>query len=140
MGIKTIICMSSFLLLSGCTSMSIGPIAAGQYSYVISKERAAFSNEEDELLSSILTQANDYCVEKKRYMEVKHLNEYSGFFRNDSKTTLVFSCLSEQERHYEKLPPVVIVSPPAAVVPTKVAPVVKEPEFPMKSQLNNYAF
>lgn len=138
MGIKKIICMSSLLLLSGCTSMSIGPIAAGQDSYVISKERAAFSNEEDELLSSILTQANDYCVENKRYMEVKHLNEYSGFFGNDSKTTLVFSCLSKQKRHYENLPSM-IVSPPA-VVPTKVAPEVKESEFPIKSKLNNYAF
>lgn len=140
MGLKTLICMSSFLLLSGCSSMSIGPIDAGQDSYVISKERATFSNEEDELLSSILTQANEYCVEKKRYMEVKHLNEYTGFFGNDTKTTLVFSCLSEKENHYEKLPPVVIVSPPVRVAPTKVAPVVKEPEFPVKSKLTNYAF
>lgn len=140
MGIKTLICMSSFLLLSGCSSVSIGPISAGQDSYVISKERSAFSNVEDELLASILTQANEYCLEQERYMEVKHLNEYSGFFGNDTKTTLVFSCLSQKEMHYEKLPPVVIVSPPVKVTPTKVEPEVKQREFPIKSKLTNYAF
>jgi len=144
MVVKVLIFMFSFLLLSGCSTSSIGPIEAGEDSYLISKEQAVFSEKEDKLLASILSQANEYCLEKNRLMEVKHLNEYTGFFGNDTKTTLVFTCLSQKEKEYEQLAPVVIVTPPApAVKVTKsVAPVpvvVKEPEFP-PSKLTNYAF
>lgn len=142
MVVKALIFMFSFLLLSGCSTSSIGPIEAGEDSYLISKEQTVFSDKEDKLLASILSQANEYCLEKNRFMEVKHLNEYTGFFGNDTKTTLVFACLSQKEKEYEQLAPVVIVSPPAPAVevPKTVAPVVvKEPEFP-PSKLTNYAF
>lgn len=139
---KVLIFTFSFLLLSGCSTVSVGPIDAGQDSYLISKNLSVFSKQEDKLLASILSQANEYCLEKNRFMEVKHLNEYTGFFGNDSKTTLVFACLSQKEKEYEQLAPVVIVSPPAPAVqaPKVVAPsVVKEPDFP-PSKLTNYAF
>ncbi|WP_409439791.1 hypothetical protein [Psychromonas sp. GE-S-Ul-11] len=142
MVIRTLIIISGFALLSGCSTISIGPIPAGPDSYIISKEISTFSNEEDELLSSILSQANEYCVDQQRYMEVKHLNEYSGWFGNDTKTTLMFSCLSEKEKNYEQLAPVVIAAPTPAVKPAPVetAPVVEEPSFPPKNKLTNYAF
>jgi len=143
MVIKALIFMFSILLLASCSSVSVGPIDAGPDSYVISKEKSTFSNEEDDLLSSILLQANEYCLQKKRYMEVKHLNEYTGFFGNDTKTTLVFSCLSEKDKIYQQLPPVVIAAPVAPVqpvAPVEDAPVSKQPEFLHKEKLTNYAF
>jgi len=140
--VKLLISVSSLLLLSACSSLSVGPISAGQDSYLISKDPSSLSSDEDELLASILSQANEYCVEQQRYMEVKLLNEYFNFFGNDSKTTLVFSCLSEADKSKENLAPVVIVapSPPVKPAPVQVAPAVKEPQFPQKNKLTNYAF
>lgn len=143
MVIKALISMFSILLLASCSSVSVGPIDAGPDSYVISKEQSAFSNEEDDLLASILLQANEYCLQQKRYMEVKHLNEYTGFFGNDIKTTLVFSCLSEKEQVYQQLPPAVIVAPAVpvqTVAPVEAEPDLKQPEFLHKEKLTNYAF
>ncbi|RBW46428.1 hypothetical protein DS885_08205 [Psychromonas sp. B3M02] len=142
MVIKALIIISGFALLGGCSTVSVGPIPAGPDSYIISKEISAFSSEEDQLLSSILSQANEYCVEQQRYMEVKHLNEYSGFFGNETKTTLMFSCLSEKQKNYEQLAPVVIAAPTPEVkpVPATPEPVVEEPSFPPKNKLTNYAF
>ena len=143
MVIKALIFMFSILLFSGCSSVSIGPIDAGPDSYVISKEPSTFSNEEDDLLASILSQATEFCSLQKRYMEVKHLNEYTGFFGNDTKTTLVFSCLSEKAKIYQQLPSVVIATPivPAQpVAPVETTPSPKQPEFLHKEKLTNYAF
>lgn len=143
MVIKALIFMFSILLFSGCSSVSVGPIDAGPDSYVISKEPSTFSNEEDDLLASILSQATEFCSLQKRYMEVKHLNEYTGFFGNDTKTTLVFSCLSEKAQIYQQLPSVVIATPVAPVqpvAPVESAPTPKQPEFLHKEKLTNYAF
>lgn len=137
---KALILMFSMLYLAGCSSVSIGPIEAGEDSYVISKQPATFSSEEDDLLASILAQANAYCLEKKLNMEVKHLNEYTGFFGNDTKTTLVFACLSEEDETYQPIAPVVIATPVAPVQPTTPAPEPEEPKFFPQEKLTNYAF
>ncbi|MEL0629211.1 hypothetical protein [Psychromonas aquatilis] len=130
MGLKILFVLSGFSLLMACSSSSVGPVPAGQDSYLISKEPSTFSNNEDELLASILSQANDYCIEKERYMEVRVLNEYFNFFGGDSKTTLVFSCLNEKEAIYEQLPEVVIQQPSAPATAPVAEPVENENEFP----------
>lgn len=130
MGFKIPLVLSSVLLLMACSSSSIGPVPAGQDSYLISKEPSTFSNDEDEFLASILSQASSYCIEQERYMEVRVLNEYFNFFGGDSKTTLVFTCLDEKDEMYEKLPPIIVDKPVAPTSPTVVEPEKNENEFP----------
>lgn len=80
------------VLVSGCSSYSVGPIDAGKNSYVISKQAIRFAENKEELLASVFEQANQVCSDKKRTMKVEHLNEYSSFFGGEFKATLVFNC------------------------------------------------
>lgn len=120
-----LVSLFSVLFLVGCSSHSVGPISAGQNSYVISKQLASFATKEEDLLASIFSQANEHCLEQKRYLKVEQLNEYVGLIGNDSKTTLIFSCLENVKK--------------AKKAPTVKAPVKKQ-TFPTKNKLNKYAF
>lgn len=131
-------------VLSGCSIHAVGPIPAGKNSYVISKQSAMFAAKEEALLGSIFSQANEHCLEQKRYLKVDQLNEYVGLIGNDSKTTLVFSCLLEKKK--AKAPASKVssnkgVSTKASEVQT---PVVKTPEkkktFPTNNKLMKYSF
>lgn len=115
-------------MLGGCSSASVGPISAGKNSYVISKRLSSFSNNEGNVLESIFSQANEYCLNQNRYMQVEHLNEYVGLIGNESKTTLVFSCIRQKIKTYKAAP---LTTPKA--VPFQRA-------FPKKNKLTPYAF
>ena len=132
MSYRFLVFILSAILLTGCSSYSVGPISAGKNSYIISKQLSSFSSKEEEILAFIFSEANAYCESKKRYMKVEQLNEYIGLIGNDSKTTLVFSCLKEEVK----------VQKVKAVKKAIVAPAVKvqKQTFPTKSKLTNYAF
>lgn len=98
-----------------------------------------FAAKEEALLTSIFSQANEHCIEQKRYLKVDQLNEYVGLIGNDSKTTLVFSCLLENKKI--QVPASKASSNKAA---SAKAPVVKTPEkkktFPTNNKLMKYSF
>lgn len=118
------------VLVSGCSSYSVGPIDAGKNSYLISKQLTRFSGDKELLLASVFEQANKVCADKKSTMQVEQLNEYSSIWRGESKATLVFSCIQNKAKQTK----VVKASKPAKT--TK--PVTKN-NFPKKSRLMNFA-
>ncbi|TEW53716.1 hypothetical protein E2R68_11210 [Psychromonas sp. RZ22] len=121
---KILISIASLWLLSGCSSHSVGPLSAGKNSYVVSKQLSSFASKKEDLLTAVFSQANEYCLNKNRYMKVESLNEYIGLIGNDSKTTLHFSCLTQRSKVHKPTP----------------TPVVKKQIFPKKEKLTNYAF
>ena len=132
--IKLFISITSLLLLAACSSTSIGPLSAGQDSYVVSKHISSFTTKEENSLTAVFAQANEYCLNQNRFMKVIHLNEHIGLIGNEAKTTLVFSCLNESMK-VEK-----VVERVVERVVEKPAPVVKQQHFIQKGKLMNYAF
>jgi len=126
------------VILAGCSTHSVGPISAGKNSYVISKQLSSFSSQEGDLLSSIFSQAQATCNKESHYMKVEQLNEYIGLIGNESKTTLIFSCIEDKK--------VEITPEPKVKVPAKISvkkaksEKVEKQTFPNKSKLTNFAF
>lgn len=125
---RILIMYFAVFMLVGCSSVSVGPISAGKNSYVISKQLSSFSLNEDNILESVFSQANEYCLNQNRYMQVEHFNEHVGLIGNDSKLTLVFTCLSQKVKNHKAAPR---TNP--QVIPFQST-------FPKQDKLTPYAF
>lgn len=89
------------ILISGCATTTTGPIAAGENTYVISRQEGALPSGNEPLLAEVLAEANNFCSSLKKVMKLINTHENPGpyIFGNYPKATVTFSCV---ERTVEK--------------------------------------
>ena len=84
-------------ILSGCATSSTGVIAAGNNTYVISRQEGAFPTGNEPLLAQAITEANVFCSNEKKEVKIIDTHERSGPFilGNYPKATVTFSCINK---------------------------------------------
>jgi len=94
MNIKIYASFISLFLLNGCATTSTGPIAAGNDTYVISRQAGAFPSGREPLLTEALGEATATCAAMKKSLKIVSTSENSGpyILGNYPKATIVFSC------------------------------------------------
>ena len=82
--------------LPGCAVKSSGIIATGNNIYVTSKQEGAFPSGNEPLLSEAISEANTFCSNQGKELNIIDTNERSGPFilGNYPKATVTFSCES----------------------------------------------
>ena len=82
-------------LLSACATTSTGPVAAGQDTFVVSRQAGAFPSGREPLLAEALAEANAKCYGLGKTMKLLSTTENPGpyILGNYPKATIVFSCI-----------------------------------------------
>ena len=84
------------MLLTGCASVSTGPVSAGDGMFVVSRQAgAAFPTGREPLLAEALTEAGAKCLTSGKTMKLVSATENTGPFilNNYPKATVIFSCV-----------------------------------------------
>jgi hypothetical protein len=92
----SIITMSIILLLTGCATTTTGPTPAGKNTYVMSRQEGAFPSGSEPLLAEVLGQANIFCTNQDKEVNLINSHENSGpyILGNYPKATITFSCIN----------------------------------------------
>ncbi|MCL1127386.1 hypothetical protein [Shewanella surugensis] len=87
--------ISLMVLLTGCATTTIGPIAAGKNTYVMSREEGAFPSGSEPLMAEVLTEAGIFCSSQGEKIKLINSTENSGpyILGNYPKATITFSCI-----------------------------------------------
>ena len=82
------------LVLGGCATTSTGPLAAGDGTYVVSRQAGAFPSGREPLLAEALQEANAKCASMQKTMKLISSTENPGpyILGNYPKATIIFSC------------------------------------------------
>jgi len=80
---------------SGCATTSTGPTSAGNNTYVISRQEGAFPSGTEPLLAEAIAEANAFCINQGRTMNLINTHENQGpyILFNYPKATVTFSCV-----------------------------------------------
>ena len=78
----------------GCATTSTGPVAAGQDTYIVSRQAGAFPSGREPLLVEAVGEATATCAGMKKTLKIISTTENSGpyILGNYPKATVVFSC------------------------------------------------
>jgi hypothetical protein len=92
--------VSVFIIIStlaGCATTSSGPISAGNNTYVISRQEGAFPSGTEPLLAEAIAEANVFCINQGRTMNLINTHENQGpyILFNYPKATVTFSCVQK---------------------------------------------
>lgn len=79
---------------TGCATSSTGPIAAGNDTFVVSRQAGAFPSGREPLIAEALTEANAKCSSLNKTLKLISTTENSGpyILGNYPKVTVIFSC------------------------------------------------
>lgn len=90
---------SAFLLLAaislvGCATSSTGSMAAGNDTFVVSRQAGAFPSGREPLLAEAIAEANTKCASLNKTLKLVSTTENPGpyILGNYPKATVVFSC------------------------------------------------
>jgi len=83
------------LLSAGCATTTTGPIAAGENTYVISRQEGAFPSGNEPLLAEAIAEANNFCSSLDKIIKLINTRENPGpyILGNYPKATVTFSCV-----------------------------------------------
>lgn len=83
------------LSLSGCATTSTGPIAAGNDTFVVSRQAGALPSGREPLLAEAIAEANTKCSSLQKSLKLVSTTENPGpyVFGNYPKATVIFSCI-----------------------------------------------
>lgn len=81
--------------ITGCATTSTGPTSAGNNTYVISRQEGAFPSGTEPLLAEAIAEANVFCINQGRTMNLINTHENQGpyILFNYPKATVTFSCV-----------------------------------------------
>lgn len=82
------------LSLVGCATSSTGPMAAGNDTFVVSRQAGAFPSGREPLLAEAIVEANTKCTSLNKTFKLISATENPGpyILGNYPKATVVFSC------------------------------------------------
>lgn len=82
------------LSLVGCATSSTGPMAAGNDTFVVSRQAGAFPSGREPLLAEAIAEANAKCTSLNKALKLISSTENPGpyILGNYPKATVVFSC------------------------------------------------
>ena len=94
---KHLLLIISVAILTSCATTSTGIIAAGNNTYVISRQEGAFPTGNEPLLAQAIAEANVFCSNEKKEVKIIDTHERSGPFilGNYPKATVTFSCINK---------------------------------------------
>ncbi len=90
--LKYILSISTIIILSGCATKTIGPLAAGENTYIISREEGAFPTGSEPLLEEALAKASSFCSNQNKNMKLINSQESRQIIGAYPKATVTFSC------------------------------------------------
>ncbi len=95
-------CLLSFLVflsILGCATKTIGPMPAGENTYVLTRQEGAFPTGNKPLLAEALGESNSYCSSLGKVLKLINTQENSGpyIWGNYPKATVTFSCITKSE-------------------------------------------
>ena len=94
--------MSKYLLIaivvlmsttSGCATKTIGPLVAGENTYILSREEGAFPTGNKPLLKEALKEAADFCLSLGKIIKLIDTEEHRQIIGGFPKATVTFSCI-----------------------------------------------
>ena len=90
--LKIILSIIATSLLYGCATKTIGPLAAGENTFIISREEGAFPTGSDPLLQEALNEATSFCLNQNKKMKLINSQESRQIIGAYPKATVTFSC------------------------------------------------
>jgi hypothetical protein len=91
---KRLIILPLIVTMSSCATKTIGPVPAGENTYMVARQEGAFPSGREPLLAEALAEAEKHCSGMRKKMKLVSSNENSGPFvaGNYPKATVVFAC------------------------------------------------
>jgi len=91
---KRVLPIVAALFLVACATSSTGPIAAGNDTFVVSRQAGAFPSGREPLLAEAIAEANAKCTGMSKTLKLISTAENPGpyILGNYPKATVVFSC------------------------------------------------
>lgn len=91
-------------IIAGCATTTTGPVPAGKNTYVMSRQEGAFPSGSEPLLAEVLAEANVFCSNQDKEVQLINSNENSGPFimGNYPKATITFSCVNPTTKTHNK--------------------------------------